>query len=291
MQLVEKPEKMQALSESWRSEGSRIGFVPTMGALHEGHLSLIRAARSRCDRLVVSIFVNPTQFRGGEDFDTYSRPFERDSKLLREEGCDALFAPSVEAMYGGGSPDLSPSGERVFVEAGGLGEPWEGAARPGHLRGVATVVAMLFNIVRPHRAYFGEKDYQQLKVIERMVRDLFFGMEIIPCSTVREKDGLAMSSRNARLSYGEREAAVSLYRALQEGVALVEGGERDAARVAETIRSSCEKQPLVDLQYVAVVDAETLEPLTVLAGRPSRALIAGNVGGTHLIDNVALPAY
>ncbi len=229
MQLVEKPEEMQALSERWRAEGNRIGFVPTLGALHEGHLSLIRAARSQCERLVVSIFVNPTQFRTGEDFDTYSRPFEPDSELLREEGCDALFAPSVEDVYGKGSPDLSPSGERVHVEPGRLGEIWEGESRPGHMRGVATVVAMLFNIVRPHRAYFGEKDYQQLKVVEWLARNLFFGVEVIPCPTVREPDGLALSSRNVNLTPEEREAAPAIYRALRAAADLARGGEHDAA--------------------------------------------------------------
>jgi pantoate--beta-alanine ligase len=287
MQILDTPEAMRTLSESWRREGRRVGFVPTMGALHEGHLSLVHAAREECDRLVASIFVNPLQFEVREDLERYGRPFDRDSRLLCEAGCDALFAPSVEAMYG-----APTSGKarfvQTFVEVKELGEVLEGATRPGHFRGVATIVAKLFNIVGPQRAYFGEKDYQQLKVIEQMVRDLFFDVEIIPGPTVREEDGLAMSSRNARLAPDEREAAAVLFRALREGAALAKSGERDAARLVEAIRALCEAQPLIDVQYVAVVDARTLAPLTELGGRPARALIAVSIGGTHLIDNIAL---
>ena len=231
MQILDTPEAMRSLSESWRREGRLIGFVPTMGALHEGHLSLVRRAREECDKLFASIFVNPLQFEARDDLERYERPFDRDSRLLRETGCDALFAPSVEAMYG-----APASGEgrlvQTFVEVKELGEILEGAVRPGHFRGVATIVAKLFNIGVPHRAYFGEKDYQQLKVIEQMVRDLFFDVELVPGPTVREKDGLALSSRNARLSPGERKAAAVLFRALREGATLVEGGERDAAQPA-----------------------------------------------------------
>ncbi|MEJ7871487.1 MAG: pantoate--beta-alanine ligase, partial [Rubrobacteraceae bacterium] len=269
MQLVEKPAEIKTLSERWRAEDNRIGFVPTLGALHEVHLSLIRAARSQCKRLVVSIFVNPTQFRRGEDFDTYARPFERDSELLREAGCDALFAPNVEAMYGGRTLDLAPSGERVHVEPGRLGEIWEGESRPGHMRGVATVVAMLFNIARPHRAYFGEKDYQQLKVVERLARNLFFGVEVISCPTVRESDGLALSSRNVNLTPEEREAAPAIYRALRAAADLARGGERDAARLVDAMLRVFEEQPLVDIQYAAIVDAETLASLDTLDGPPA----------------------
>jgi pantoate--beta-alanine ligase len=290
MQIAETPQDMRSLSDSWRATEQRIGFVPTMGALHEGHLALVRRARSECDKLVASIFVNPTQFGAGEDFDTYPRGFECDRKLLLEAGCDALFVPTVEAMYGGRSVELSSSGERAFVEVGRLGELWEGAERPGHFRGVATVVTMLFNAVTPHRAYFGEKDYQQLKIIERMVGDLLFDIEIVPCPTVREPDGLAMSSRNANLSSEERQAAPVLSQALKEGVALVKSGERNAARLVRAMRDICETQPLVTLQYVAVVDAETLLPLQSLDERPARALIAAHVGNTHLIDNMTLPS-
>ena len=215
MLTFDKPGEMRDRIEAWRAEGLSVGFVATMGALHDGHLSLLRRACRENDRLVVSIFVNPTQFSGSEDYDAYARPFEKDAELLGDEGCDALFAPSVETMYGASSLKLSPGGERVYVEAGGLGETWEGATRPGHMRGVATVVAMLFNIVRPHRAYFGEKDFQQLRVIERMVENLFFGVEVVSCPTVREPDGLALSSRNVNLSPEERQAARVLSQALR----------------------------------------------------------------------------
>jgi pantoate--beta-alanine ligase len=288
MKILEKPEAMQKLSEGWRAEGLTVGLVPTMGALHDGHLSLIRRARAACDRVVVSIFVNPTQFGRGDDFETYSRPFERDSALLDEEGCDAIFAPTVEAMYGGSSLDLSPSGERAYVEAGGLGEIWEGEARPGHMRGVATVVAMLFNIARPHRAYFGEKDYQQLKVIERLVRNLFFGIEIVPCPTVREPDGLAMSSRNANLSPEERRAATVLQRALSAAANLKQQGRSNVADLVAAMREVYDTEPLVSVQYAAVVDAETLAPLDHLGDSPARAIIAARVGETRLIDNMEL---
>ena len=284
MRIVETPEEMQALSRGWRRRGRTVGFVPTMGALHEGHLSLARAARAENDVFVASIFVNPLQFGSREDLDRYERPFERDSRRLEEAGCDVLFAPSTEAMYGSGDR----GGSQTVVEVGELGRVLEGAVRPGHFRGVATIVAKLFNVVAPGRAYFGEKDYQQLKVIQSMVRDLFFDVEVVPGPTVREPDGLAMSSRNARLSPDEREASVALYRALKEGASLAEGGERNAKALVEAMRRSVETHSLVELQYIAVVDAETLEPLSELDGRPARALIAASVGGTHLIDNLAL---
>ena len=279
---------MGALCEEWRSEGLDIGLVPTMGALHEGHLSLIRAAREECDRLVVSIFVNPTQFGSGEDFGTYARPFERDRALLEREGCDALFAPGVDEMYGGEAPELSPSGGRIYVEPGALGELWEGAARHGHLRGVATVVTMLLNIVRPHRAYFGEKDYQQLKVVERLSRDLFLGAKVVGRPTVREPDGLAMSSRNANLSPEERRVATALYRALHAAAGLRAKGQRDIEDLTAAMREVYEREPLVAVQYAAIVDAETLDPLKKVESRPARAIIAAHLGETRLIDNVEL---
>ena len=283
MRIVETPKEMQALSRLWRREGRMVGFVPTMGALHEGHLSLARMARTQNDVFVASIFVNPLQFGSREDLDKYERPFERDGRLLQEAGCDVLFAPSTEAMYG-----PHADGSRTVVEVGEIGGVLEGAVRPGHFRGVATVVAKLFNVVAPGRAYFGEKDYQQLKVIQQMVRDLFFDVEVVPGPTVREPDGLAMSSRNARLSLEERETSATLYRVLLEGASLAKSGERSAKVLVEAMRRLCEAHPIIDLQYVAVVDAETLQPISDLDGRPARALIAASVGGTHLIDNLAL---
>ncbi|QYJ15473.1 Pantothenate synthetase [Rubrobacter xylanophilus DSM 9941] len=285
--LIRKPGELRELSRRWRKEGEIVGLVPTMGALHEGHLSLVRRAREECGKVVVSVFVNPTQFGEGEDFERYPRNLERDRRLLGEAGCDAVFAPAVEDMYGGGTTDLS-SGERVFVEAGRLGELWEGEERPGHFRGVATVVAMLFNAAEPDRAYFGEKDYQQLKVIQKMVRDLLFGVKVVPCPTVREPDGLALSSRNAYLSPQERRAAGALWRALREAAERARSGERDARRLERAMEEVCRAEPLVRLQYAAVVDAETLERLGALGDRPARALIAAHVGETHLIDNAAL---
>jgi pantoate--beta-alanine ligase len=284
MRIAETPEEMRALSGTWRREGRTVGLVPTMGALHEGHLSLARAARDECDVFVASIFVNPLQFESNEDLERYERPFERDSRALEEAGCDVLFAPSTEAMYG-----TEAGGEaQTVVEVGEIGGILEGAVRPGHFRGVATIVAKLFNVVAPNRAYFGEKDYQQLKVIQQMIRELLFDVEVVPCPTVREPDGLAMSSRNARLSPEERDASAALYRALEKGASLARDGERDTRVLTEAMHRVCEVYPLVELQYVAVVDAETLEPVSELDGRPVRALIAASVGGTHLIDNLAL---
>lgn len=284
---IPAPREMRSVSEGWRAAGEKVGLVPTMGALHDGHLSLVERAREECDRVIVSLFVNPTQFGEGEDFDTYPRDFERDKTLLAEAGCDAIFAPGVEEMYGGTDTDLS-SGRRAFVEVGELGKMWEGKHRPGHFRGVATVVTMLMAATTPHRAYFGEKDYQQLKIIQKMVRDLLIGVEIVGCPTVREKDGLAMSSRNANLSAEEREAASALPRALFTSMDLVGNGERDTATLVRAMQQTCETQPLVSLQYAAVVDSESLSPIESIEGRAARALIAAHVGGTHLIDNMAL---
>lgn len=259
MRVVETPQEMRALSEGWRASGEEVGLVPTMGALHEGHLSLVRRARSECGRVVVSVFVNPTQFGRGEDFETYPRRLQRDRALLDAEGVDAVFSPTVEAMYGEKSPDLG-SGERVSVDPGRLGTLWEGEVRPGHFRGVATVVAMLFHATLPHRAYFGEKDYQQLKVIQKMARELLLGVEVVGCPTVRDPDGLA----------GE--------------------GERSVGALERAMREVCEKEHLVELQYAAVVDPESLRPLEEMKGGPARAIIAARVGGTHLIDNAEVGA-
>jgi pantoate--beta-alanine ligase len=287
--MLETPKDMRALSETWRGSGQEIGFIPTMGALHEGHLSLVRRAQEESDRVVASIFVNPTQFGANEDFDTYPRQLERDRERLEEVGCDALFVPSVEAMYGTRSPNVD-SEERTLVEVGRIGQLWEGLERPGHFRGVATVVAMLFHAVVPHRAYFGEKDYQQLKVVQRMTSDLLFGIEIMGCPTVRGSDGLAMSSRNAYLSEEEHEAATTLYQALTAAAELARQGERDASVLERKMQGICDAEALVEPQYAAVVNAETLTPLERLDERPARAMVAAHVGTTHLIDNLELPS-
>jgi pantoate--beta-alanine ligase len=293
MEIIQSPREMQARCKNWGCGGISVGFVPTMGALHDGHLELARRARRENDKFVASIFVNPTQFGPNEDLRKYPRPFERDCEMLREIGCDAIFAPRPEAIYGpeyanGGGSSTHFHGAHTFVEVAKLGEVWEGTVRPGHLRGVATVVAILFNVVLPTRAYFGEKDYQQLKVVQKLVADLHMPVEIVPCETVRENDGLAMSSRNAYLAPDEREAARALYAALQAGAKLAQSGEKDVTKIGAAMQEICEREPLCAVQYIAVVDAETLAPLGTLDGRPARALIAARVGSTRLIDNIAL---
>jgi len=289
MKIIESPRAMQQLAAQWRCAAQSIGFVPTMGALHDGHLSLARAARAQCAQFVASVFVNPTQFGPHEDFGKYPRPFERDCALLEAAGCDVLFAPPPSAMYAAHQPAHDSSGaSQTFVEVAPLGEMWEGAARPGHMRGVATVVAKLFNIVRPDCAFFGEKDYQQLKVLQHMARDLNFEVEVIGLPTVREADGLALSSRNVYLNSEQRRAAVKLSQALTTAAALARAGETSVTVLSTAMRQVCEADPLVNVQYIAVVETESLMPLDSLNGSPARALIAARVGETRLIDNMAL---
>ncbi|MDH7602884.1 MAG: pantoate--beta-alanine ligase [Armatimonadota bacterium] len=263
-----------------RQAGSSIGFVPTMGALHEGHLSLIRRARAECAYVVVSIFVNPTQFGPGEDYDRYPRTLDQDLEKCRSAGVDLVFVPSASEMY--------PSGFDSWVEVKGLiTEDLEGAFRPGHFRGVTTVCAKLFNIVNPHRAYFGMKDYQQLKVIQKMVRDLNMPIEIVPCETVREPDGLAMSSRNSYLSGQERRAAVVLSRSLDAARDAFAGGQKEAGALENVARQVIETEPLARIDYVAIRDAENLEPIRVV-DRSAVLLLAVRIGDTRLIDNCLL---
>lgn len=257
----------------------RTGFVPTMGYLHEGHLSLVRRARQDCDHVIVSIFVNPTQFGPHEDFDRYPRDLKRDLALLEKEGVEVVFTPSVEEMY--------PPGFHTFVEVGGVTERLEGASRPGHFRGVATVVTKLFNIVQPHCAYFGQKDAQQLVVVRKLVRDLDLPIEIVPVPTVREPDGLAMSSRNVYLSPQERQAARVLFRALSLARDLFAGGERDAERVRQQMLALIAAEPLARIDYVSVADADTLQELDQI-DRPALVSLAVDIGSTRLIDNVVL---
>ncbi len=256
------------------------GFVPTMGYLHEGHLSLVRRARAENNHVAVSIFVNPTQFGPHEDYDRYPRDLERDLRLLEPLGVDLVFAPSVEEMY--------PPGFQTWVIVEEVSRPLEGAARPGHFRGVATIVAKLLNIIQPDRAYFGQKDAQQAVVIRRMVRDLNIPVEIVVCPTVREPDGLAMSSRNTYLSPEERRAATVLFRALQTAKAYYEQGERDAERLREAMRTVIQAEPLARLDYVSVADPETLQELSRVEGRALLSL-AVYIGKTRLIDNILLP--
>ncbi|WP_253256536.1 MULTISPECIES: pantoate--beta-alanine ligase [unclassified Neomoorella] len=262
-----------------RQQGKSIGLVPTMGYLHEGHLTLARTAREQNDVVIMSIFVNPTQFGPGEDLERYPRDLERDQKLAAAAGVDAIFAPAVAEMY--------PPGYATYVQVEGLTEVLCGASRPGHFRGVATVVSKLFNIVQPDRAYFGLKDYQQAVVIKRLVRDLNFPVDIITVPTVRESDGLALSSRNKYLSPEERQSALSLYRALNIGADLIRSGERRAAVVREAMAQEILSRPGTRIDYVAVNDAETLEPLDEIKGRVLLALAVW-VGNTRLIDNLTL---
>jgi len=263
-----------------RAEGKSIGLVPTMGALHEGHLSLIARARAECGFVVVSVFVNPTQFAPGTDFEKYPRDLDGDAEKAGEAGADLIFAPSVEEMY--------PPGDSTFVEVTGpLVECLCGPHRPGHFRGVTTVCARLFTIVGADRAYFGEKDYQQVLVVKQMVRDLQLPLEIVPVPTVREPDGLAMSSRNAYLSPDERKAAAVLSRALFAARDRFHSGERAAAALIAAARDIIDSEPLVTLQYLDLRDAQTLEELHAL-DRPALLAVAAFVGQARLIDNVVV---
>ena len=276
MEVAATVEEMRALRR--RFEGS-VGLVPTLGFLHEGHLSLVRAARQRDGHVVVSCFVNPTQFGPGEDYERYPHDPEGDLSLLRPEGVDAVFLPAKEEIY--------PSGDATFVEVAGMDEILEGAHRPGHLRGVATVVAKLLHIVQPHRTYFGQKDAQQLVVVRRMVRALHLDVEIVARPTVREPDGLAMSSRNIYRSPQEREAALVLSKALRQAEELFAGGERDGERLRTAMRELIGQEPLAQLDYVSVADVETLQELELVEGA-ALASLAVRIGRTRLIDNVIL---
>lgn len=279
MQIIENIADMREWSEAERRAGKRITFVPTMGYLHRGHLCLVRDARARGDRLVVSIFVNPAQFGPGEDFTGYPRDLEGDCDLLEGAGVDVLFHPSVAEMY--------PPGAQTRVDVERLTLTLCGASRPGHFRGVATVVAKLFNIVLPHLAVFGEKDYQQLQVIRRLVRDLSMNVEIIGHPIIREADGLAMSSRNAYLSETERAAAVCLSRALCKAERLFKRGERSARALVRSALAELEKAPLVRVEYVKLCDAETLDEIERIDD-PALLALAVRIGKARLIDNRVL---
>jgi pantoate--beta-alanine ligase len=274
-------EVRRALDEARRAGGT-VGLVPTMGYLHDGHASLMAAARTECDLVVTTIFVNPLQFGAGEDLSAYPRDLDHDRRVAEGQGVDLVFAPPVEAMYGAG-PVLTS------VSVGQLSERLEGASRPTHFAGVATVVAKLFAIAGPCRAYFGEKDFQQLAVIRRMAADLSFPVEVVGCPTVRDLDGVALSSRNAYLEPDEREAAPVLIRALRAGAAAVLAGERDATTVEQLVAEIVAAEPLAELDYAAVVDAATLAPVDPLAGE-LRLLVAARFGRARLIDNVGVRA-
>ncbi len=280
MLTVDSPIAMAEWSRRTRSQGNSIAFVPTMGYLHEGHLSLMRAARERGDRVVVSIFVNPLQFGAGEDLETYPRDPAGDAEKCRSVGCDVLFLPSKANMY--------PKGFQTTVVAGSLAGPLCGASRPGHFDGVVTVVLKLFNVVKPHVAVFGRKDFQQFAVLTRMVRDLDLDVEMVGMPIVREADGLALSSRNAYLSDAERGQALALSRALQAAGADFDAGVRSAARLRDAIRTRIQQQPLARVDYVDVLDAEELDAPSDPISRPVVAAVAVYFGRTRLIDNVLL---
>ena len=279
MKICETIEDMRAACRAVRAGGKRLGFVPTMGALHDGHLSLVRAARDSCDMVAASIFVNPTQFGPNEDLAKYPRTFERDREMLEKEGVKLLFAPSIEEMY--------PAGAVTWVTVDGLSGKLDGRSRPGHFRGVTTVVAKLFHIVEPDVAFFGQKDAAQVAIIRRMVRDLNLHVEIVACPIVREADGLAMSSRNAYLEPQQRQQALVLHRALLRIKKLWEGRERDVGELLAAGREEFAAEKSVRIDYFEIVDPDNLDPVEIAADGALVA-VAAFVGPTRLIDNILL---
>lgn len=277
MDILTTPAGMQ----EWRREHpGALGFVPTMGYLHDGHLALVRRAREENELVAVSIFVNPTQFGPNEDFERYPRDEERDLALLREAGVDAVYLPSPATMY--------PPGYQTYVAVERVSQRLEGERRPGHFRGVATVVLKLFNATQPTRAYFGRKDAQQLRVLQAMVRDLDLPIEIVPCDIVREPDGLAMSSRNVYLSPEQRAAATVLYRALSKAKEAYDAGERNPEALRELVRSTIAAEPLAEIDYVSLADDVTLEEIEERVERPALLSIVVRFGSTRLLDNIEL---
>ncbi len=279
MRICNTIEDMRAACRLARSGRKRLGFVPTMGALHEGHLALVRAARSSCDVVAASIFVNPAQFGPNEDLAKYPRSFERDRDLLASEGVELLFAPTVEEMY--------PAGAVTWITVEELSDKLDGRSRPGHFRGVTTVVAKLFHIVEPDAAFFGQKDAAQVAIIRRMVRDLNFSVEIVACPIVREADGLAMSSRNAYLDLQQRKQALALQRALMRVKRSWEAGERDAGKLLAEGREEVAGEKSIRLDYFEIVNADSLDAVEIVANGELVA-VAAFVGSTRLIDNIVL---
>lgn len=281
MILVEEKNKTREIIKEWKSKGYSIGFIPTMGYLHRGHLSLMEKARRENDKLVVSIFVNPIQFGPNEDYDKYPRDMAGDIEMCKSVNVDLIFAPSVSDMY--------KTSNQVYVDVEKLGDVLCGAKREGHFRGVSTVVAKLFNIISPDKAYFGEKDYQQLIIIKKMVDDLEFDLEIIPCAIVREEDGLAISSRNSYLSREERKAALILSESLSRARQAMIGGERDVSIIKNIITNELSQEPLAVIDYVELVDAIELRPVARVSERILVA-VAVFIGKTRLIDNFIFEA-
>jgi pantoate--beta-alanine ligase len=283
MEIINRRQRMSSVVRKVRRDQDRtVGLVPTMGALHDGHLSLVREARRMCDVVVVSIFVNPAQFGPAEDFASYPRDLTKDTALLTDYNVDYIYAPPPEEIY--------PKGFSTFVTVEGLSDPLEGTSRPGHFRGVATVVTILLNTVRPDFAFFGQKDAQQVLVVKRLVRDLSFPTEVVVLPIVREESGLAMSSRNAYLNQEEHKAAQCLYQALSRAKDAHAAGERNASRLAETVRTTIEREPLARVDYVNVSDADTLEKVDKIDDRAVLIAVAAKIGKTRLIDNIVLGA-
>jgi pantoate--beta-alanine ligase len=280
MEIINRRQRMASLARKLRRENKTIGFVPTMGALHEGHLSLVREARQMCDIVIVSIFVNPAQFGAGEDFEKYPRDLTADAALLAEYQADYVFAPGTEEIYA--------EGFSTFVEVTGLSDKLEGKIRPGHFRGVTTVVTILFNTIRPDYAFFGQKDAQQSILIKRLTKDLGYDTEIVVMPIVREESGLAMSSRNAYLSADEKIAAAVIYQALRSAKIAFKEGERNPARLAQMVSDRISAEPTGQIDYVAVIDSETLEPVERIDDSQVLLAVAVRFGKTRLIDNTIL---
>jgi len=280
MEIIRTVSWMKHAARQARAANHIIGVVPTMGALHEGHLSLIRRAKQECSRVFVSIFVNPTQFGANEDLGKYPRTWDADLAKLEADGVDVVFAPDAKEIY--------PAGFSSYVTVEGLSNRLEGKSRPGHFRGVATVVLKLFEIVQPHHAFFGRKDAQQAAVLEQMVRDLNLDAEIVVCPLVREADGLALSSRNVYLSTEERKAALVLSRSLREIQAAIAGGERDVVGLQQKLLRILSAEKLAGVDYATIVDAETFEPVTSIGARTAYVLLAVFIGQTRLIDNLLI---
>jgi pantoate--beta-alanine ligase len=280
MEIINRKQRMASLARKLRRENKTIGFVPTMGALHEGHLKLVEEARQMCDVVIVSIFVNPTQFNDKKDLEKYPRDLTTDAALLTEYRVDYIFAPDEQEIY--------PEGFSTYVYVENLTETLEGASRPGHFRGVATVVTILFNTIRPDFAFFGQKDAQQVAVIKRLTIDLGFDTEIVVIPIVREESGLAMSSRNRLLPEAERQRASIIYKSLRQAKLAAKEGERNAAVLADIVRKTIETEPLMQVDYVAVVDNETLEPVEKVGETPVLIAVAARFGNIRLIDNTIL---
>jgi pantoate--beta-alanine ligase len=278
MEIVRTVSWMKEVARQARAENHVIGLVPTMGALHEGHLSLLRRARSECSKVFASIFVNPAQFGPNEDLSKYPRTFASDVEKLEAAGVDSLFAPRPEEIY--------PAGFSTYVTVEGLSDRLEGKSRPGHFRGVATVVLKLFEVIRPHFAFFGRKDGQQVRVLQRMLLDLNCDVEIVVCPIVREPDGLALSSRNAYLNAEERSAATALNRALQAAGRQVQTGIRDALTLQSTVRDVLAQEKLARVDYIEIVDVDSFEPVARIGPHPTYVLLAVFIGKTRLIDNL-----